>query len=264
MTCQCSVPITNGDFICTACVADLRQVLAEVDSVVDDLVRAVPRASLTAGYGERVSSSGSLHAPLPINENALDAHMALDKYLMFAALELAKVTQVRIAGRDSKALSSYIYTHLGTLKTLHWAGSAKTTLQGLIRDCQKATHTATQAQFAGTCPEDGTELYAHAGDNTATCRTCTTVYTDIQEWRTSATEYAKAQDDSIVGYPDAISKRLARVHGEEITPEHVRLLASRGLLIRANPEHNEHGKVLRPMYRLGDVKALIKPKEEAA
>jgi len=190
--------------------------------------------------------------------------MALDKYLMFAALELAKVTQVRIAGRDSKALSSYIYTHLGTLKTLHWAGSAKTTLQGLIRDCQKATHTATQAQFAGTCPEDGTELYAHAGDNTATCRTCTTVYTDIQEWRTSATEYAKAQDDSIVGYPDAISKRLARVHGEEITPEHVRLLASRGLLIRANPEHNEHGKVLRPMYRLGDVKALIKPKEEAA
>lgn len=266
MNCACGTPTADGIALCHDCCRNLELVLAETDSIVEDLVRAVPRASLTASYGERVSSSGSLHAPLPVNEAALDAHIALDKYLMWAALELAKVTGVRLSGRDSAGLSSYLYTHIGTLRTRHWAGDVEPTLRGLLNDCRKATRTAAKLEFAGTCQTDncGSELYAQAGADTTNCRTCGTSYAGIREWRTSAKAYARSTDDAIVGYPDAISQRLKRVHGEDITPQHIRLLASRGLLIRANPELSEQGKVLRPMYTLGDVKRLIKPKEEAA
>jgi hypothetical protein len=241
----------------------LEQVLSEMDSVVGDLVRAVPRASLTASYGERVSSTGSQFAPLPVNEAALDAHIALDKFLMVTALELAKVTGARLTGRDSSALSSYILSHVGTLRTQSWAPDVEPTLRGLVRDCERAARTATQAEFAGTCPEDGTELFTHAGGATATCRTCSTVYEDVQGWRTTAKAYARQTDDEVIGYPKALSERLAKVHGETVGADYIRVLAARGLLARVNPERGDDGKVLRPMYKLGDIKQLI-TKEEAA
>lgn len=262
MTCTCEAN-PDGIFLCHRCCEGLEQVLSELDSVVGDLLRAVPRASLTASYGERVSASGSLHAPLPVNEAALDAHIALDKYLMQTALELTKLTRVHLTRRDSSGLASYIYTHLGTLRTTTWAGDVEPTLRGLVRECEKATRTATQAEFAGTCPEDGTELYTHAGGQTATCRTCTTVYENVQDWRTTAKAYARATDDDIVGYPKALSERLAKVHGETIGADYIRVLAARGLLVRVNPERGEDGKVLRAVYKLGDIKKLI-TKEEAA
>ena len=262
MTCTCTMN-APGITLCNACCETLERVLAELDSVVGELVRAVPRASLTASYGERVSSSGSLHAPLPVNEAALDAHIALDKYLMQTALELAKVTGARLTGRDSSGLASYILTHINTLRTLSWAADVEPKLRTLVRDCEKATRTATQAEFAGTCPEDGTELFTHAGGNTATCRTCTQVFEDVQGWRDTAKAYARATDDDIVGYPKALSERLAKVHGETVGPDYIRVLAARGLLVRVNPERNDEGRVLRPLYRLGDIKVLI-TKDEAA
>jgi hypothetical protein len=204
-----------------------------------------------------------LHAPLPINEAAFDAHIALDKYLMVTALELAKVTGARLTGRDSSALSSYILSHVGTLRTQSWAPDVEPTLRGLVRDCERATRTATQAEFAGTCMRDDTELFTHQGGQTAACRTCGTLYENVQDWRQDAKAYARATDDDIVGYPKALSERLAKVHGETIGADYIRVLAARGLLVRVNPERGEDGKVLRPMYKLGDIKALI-TKEEAA
>ena len=144
-----------------------------------------------------------------------------------------------------------------------WAPEVEPTLRGLVRDCERATRTALQAEFAGTCPTDGTELFTHAGGATATCRTCSTVYEDVQGWRDTAKAYARATDDDIVGYPKALSERLNKVHGETITPQHIRLLASKEVISQVNPERSEDGKILRPVYRLGDIKKLI-TKEEAA
>ena len=262
MTCTCQAN-ADGIYLCNNCCEALERVLSELDSVVGDLVRAVPRASLTASYGERVSSSSSQFAPLPINEDAFDAHYALDKYLMVTALELAKVTQSVLIGRDTEKLASYIFSNIPTLRTQSWAAGVEPKLRALVRDCEKATRTATQAEFAGTCPEDGTELFTHAGGQTATCRTCSVVYEDVQGWRTTAKAYARQTDDDIVGYPKALSERLAKVHGETIGADYIRVLAARGLLVRVNPERSEDGKVLRPLYKLGDIKALI-TREEAA
>jgi hypothetical protein len=89
------------------------------------------------------------------------------------------------------------------------------------------------------------------------------VYENVQGWRTEAKAYARHVDDELVGYPKALSERLAKVHGETVGADYIRVLANRGLLVRVNPERGDDGKVLRPLYRLGDIKALI-TKEEAA
>jgi hypothetical protein len=254
INCKCGSELPDGFYLCTTCGESLAYALAEVDAVVEVLDAGVARTSLTAGYGERVSSSGPLHAPLPINEAVYDARHALHTWLMRTALKVAEVVGP-IDNRTSQGLASYLLRNLDTIRRQDWATTLEAELCKLLN-----TAIRTERQFAGTCqtPDCGTELFAIKGEDNATCRTCGTNYEQIQEWRTQATNYARNQEHDIIGYPNALSQRLNRVHGETITPEHIRLLASRGLLVRANPERNEHGKVLRPMYRLGDVAALVK------
>jgi hypothetical protein len=134
-----------------------------------------------------------------------------------------------------------------------------------MRDANNAAQTAAKREFAGTCqtPHCGTDLWTQAGSDTTRCKTCGTEYTAIRTWRTQAREYARDREHEIIAYPNTLSQRLAHIHGETITPEHIRLLASKGLLVRANPERGADGKKLRAMYRLGDVKDLIREKETA-
>jgi DNA-directed RNA polymerase subunit RPC12/RpoP len=254
MICKCGSELPDGFYLCATCGESLAYALAEVDAVVEVLDAGVARTSLTAGYGERVSSSGPLHAPLPINEAVFDARHALHTWLMKTSVKLAWVIG-QITDRSSQGLASYLLRNLDALRRQDWAPTLEAELRKLLN-----TAIRTERQFAGTCqtPDCGTELYAIKGEDHTTCRTCGTHYEQIQEWRTQATNYARNQEHDIIGYPNALSQRLNRVHGETITPEHIRLLASRGLLVRANPERNEAGKVLRPMYRLGDVAALVK------
>lgn len=262
MNCRCGSPLPDGFYVCATCAESLAYALAEVDGVVEVLDAGVARTSLTAGYGERVSSSGPLHAPLPINENVFDARRALHTWLMKTALLIAESDRERLTRRDPKGLSSFLLTHLDTLRRQEWAGSVEGELRKLLTKANNTANRAHNRQFAGTCQETGcgAELYVTKGADTTNCRTCGAEYVAIQEWRDTATTYARNQENDIVGYPNALSQRLHRVHGENITPEHIRLLASRGVLTRANPERNEHGKILRPMYRLGDIKDLIRPK----
>lgn len=259
----CGTIPNDGDSLCPACVSDLTKLLAELDSVVGELQAAVPRASLTASYGERVSSSGSLHAPLPINEAALDAHMALDKLLMMYAFEVAKLGDP-LQGRDSRALSNYLFARVNVVRRQHWAPDFKRALEACVKECEQVTHRAAGKEFAGTCQKDGTNLYAVIGSDEARCTTCGTEYRDIQRWRDEAKRYAKHTDDDIIGYPQALSQHLNRVHGENIGADYIRVLANRGILKRHNPEETPEGKKLRPVYRLGDIKQLLNPEQDVA
>lgn len=249
MTCKCTAPTPDGIFICSACCTSLEYRLAEVDSVVEALVMAIPRASLTASYGERVSASGSLHAPLPINEAALDAHIGLDKYLMLTALELTKLTRVHLTRRDSSGLASYIYSHLGTLRTMTWAGDVEPTLRGLLTTCENVTRTVEQKVFGGTCAEDGTSLYATKGDDTARCKTCGTTY-EVITWRA----HARTAKEYHIGTPAELSRALSNPkYGIAVTVNQICMWAKRNKLERANDEANEAGEPLKPTYRLRDV-----------
>lgn len=247
--CQCGLTPLPDDTICPACVSDITKLLAETDGVVDELVRAVPRASLTASYGERVSASGSLHAPLPINDGALDAHMALDKWLMVRALELAKVARVPLTGRDSKGLSSYLMAHMGTLRRQEWAGAVRGELGALLTACENVTRKAEQKVFGGTCAEDGTSLYASKGSDSARCKTCGTTY-EVIAWRA----HARTAKEYHIGTPAELSRALSSpAYGIEVSSDLIWRWARRGKIERANEEADENGVALKPTYRLKDV-----------
>lgn len=235
--------------------------LAEVDAIVADLEAAIPRLTLTANYGER-TSSGSKTAPAPVNIEAVSAKHALHTWLIKTALRVGEP----FGRRDIPALASHLLTHMPTIVANGWAAGLHNELQPLLNDCTRAAHKAAKQEFAGTCqtPDCRTELWTTQGSDDARCKTCGTEYTQIRTWRTQARTYAQDRENNITGYPNTLAQRLALIHGETITPEHIRLLASRGLLIRANPERGTDGKKLRAMYRLGDVKALIRAKENAA
>jgi hypothetical protein len=251
MICKCGAETSDGIYLCHACCARLEQLLCELDSIVNDLVSAIPRASLTASYGERVASSGSLHAPLPINDTALDAHMALDKYLLRVCCNLPAFPP-HPARRHSSGFASHILTHIGKLRTQDWAGTVEGELGRLLRECEDVTRVHEQKAFAGTCAEDGSDLYAVKGADSARCKTCGLSY-EVARW----TAYAKTAKDYYIGTAADLSRKLsAPQYGYSITADQIRKWATRGKLDRANPDADETGKPIPPAYRLGDVLGL--------
>jgi hypothetical protein len=234
--------------------------LAEVDVTMADLELVLPRLTLTASYGERMAS-GSRTAPVPVNVAALDAKHALLTWLTKAVLRLEApmVRDGQRIKRTAKGLSSHLFCHLSVIEQNGWADQWARELRGLLNECGNVTHHAQRREFAGTCqtPDCGTELWVTIGGDDTRCRTCDATYTAVQEWRQGARDYAKKTEDDIVGYPATLAQRLATIHGETVGADYIRVLASRGLLTRANPERGADGKKLRAMYRLGDVKQLI-------
>jgi len=247
--CKCGAETPDSIHLCHACCARLEQLLCELDSVVQDLVSAIPRASLTASYGERVSASGSLHAPLPINDTALDAHMALDKYLMRTCLDLASFTGIHLSRRDSSGLASYLLANMGKLRARDWAGGVEPELAKLLRECENVTRVHEQKVFAGTCGECETDLYARKGDETARCKTCGLSY-EVARW----TAYAQTAKDYYIGPATDLSRKLsAPRYGYLITADQIRKWATRrndkpAKLVRANPETDEYGKPIPPAF----------------
>ena len=139
MTCRCGSGAPNGFYVCTSCGESLAYALAEVDGVVEVLDAGVARTSLTAGYGERVSSSGPLHAPLPINEAVFDARRALHVYLMRAGLRLAE-TCGPLTSRSSQGIAAYLIRHLDTLRRQDWAHTVEPELRTHLRHGHDHVH----------------------------------------------------------------------------------------------------------------------------
>jgi len=252
MTGKCGAENATGVHLCHACCARLEQLLCELDGIVEDLLTAIPRASLTASYGERVSTSAAQHAPLPINDTALDAHMALDKYLREICTKLTRYTGIHTTRRDSSGLASYLLTNMGSLRTQDWFGDVEGELGKLLRECENVTRVHEQKVFAGTCGECETDLYARKGEDQARCKTCGLSY-EVARW----TAYAQTAKDYYIGTATDLSRKLsAPQYGYAITADQIRKWATRGKLDRANPDADEDGKPIPPAYRLGDVLGL--------
>jgi hypothetical protein len=253
LICRCGSPLPAGFYVCATCAESLAYALAEVDSVVEVLDAGVARTSLTAGYGERVSSSGSLHAPLPINEAVFDARHALHTYLMRTALRLAEVTVYGPqTGRTSQALASYLLTNLDVLRRQDWAPTIEAELRGHLAQGHDQARKQDGRVFAGQCANCDTDLYAVKGDQEARCRTCGATY-EVLKWRAHA---ATAKNYYIGTATDLSRKLSAPQYGYEVTADQIRKWALRDKIVRANPETDEQGVPIPPAYRLGDVLAL--------
>jgi DNA-directed RNA polymerase subunit RPC12/RpoP len=252
MNCKCSAPLADGFYVCTTCGESLAYALAEVDGVVEVLDAGVARTSLTAGYGERVSSSGPLHAPLPINEAVFDARHALHTYLMRTALKLAEVTGP-LTGRSSQGIAAYLIRNLDALRRQDWAPGVEHELRGHLRHGHDHANRSEGKVFAGQCAECQSDLYAAKGDQEARCRTCGTSY-EVLKWRAHA---ATAKDYYIGSATDLSRKLSAPQYGYTVSADQIRKWALRDKITRANPEADEQGKAIAPAYRLGDVLDLV-------
>lgn len=257
--CKCGNETTAGIWLCTLCSDAFEVRLGEVSGVVAEVQQVIPRLTLTATYGERPGGSKALHAPAPVSVDAVSSLDELQRFLINTALRIATPANP-LHGRGSGDVADYLAGNMHRLKTLSNAHALMTQHDKLVRTCQHAARLLEHKQFAGTCQTDdcGADLFTPVGSNHARCGTCGTEYEAIQEWRNGAKEYARAQDDNLIGYPDALAQRLRRIHGIEIEGDYIRVLASRTLITRANPERGQDGKKLRAMYRLGDIKTILK------
>jgi hypothetical protein len=251
LICRCGAPLADGFYVCSTCGESLAYALAEVDSVVEVLDAGVARTSLTAGYGERVSSSGSLHAPLPINEAVFDARRALHVFLMKTALKIAA-----IAGPPTRMtaqrLASYLIPNLDVLRRMDWAPTVEAELRGHLAHGYDRVNKQEGKVFAGQCANDDTDLYAGEGDQEARCRTCGATY-EVLKWRA----HAETAKNYYIGTAADLSRKLsAPQYGYTITADQIRKWALRGKIERANPEHDEQGNPIPPAYRLGDILSL--------
>jgi hypothetical protein len=256
MICRCDAPLADGFYMCATCGESLAYALAEVDSVVEVLDAGVARTSLTAGYVERVSSSGSLHAPLPINEAVFDARRGLHVWLMKTALRIAE-TAGPLSLRTSQGLASYLITNLDVLRRQDWAPTVEAELRGHLAKGHDRVNKQDGRVFAGQCANCDTDLYAVKGDQEARCRTCGATY-EVLKWRA----YADTAKNYYIGTATDLSRKLsAPQYGYSITADQIRKWATKrgnnpAKIERANPEHDESGLPIPPAYRLGDVLAL--------
>lgn len=252
MNCKCGAETPDGFYVCATCGESLAYALAEVDGVVEVLDAGVARTSLTAGYGERVSSSGPLHAPLPINEAVFDARRALHLYLMRTALRLAE-TCGPLTTRTSQGLASYLLRNIDGLRRQDWAPHVEQELRGHLRHGHDNANKTEGRVFAGQCAECQTDLYASKDDQEARCRTCGATY-EVLKWRAHA---ATAKDYYIGSATDLSRKLSAPQYGYTVTADQIRKWALRDKITRANPQADESGNSIPPAYRLGDILDLV-------
>lgn len=264
-SCKCGNETTAGIWLCNPCSDSFEVRLGEVGGVVAEVEAVVPRLTLTATYGDRAPGVKAQHAPAPVAIDALSGLLELQRFLLNLGLRVA-TAEHPLTGLTSADLAGYLALHIKRVRTLLNAHDLMTQHDKLVRTCQHAARLLEHKQFAGACQTQGcgADLFTAQGSNHARCGTCGTEYEAVQEWRDGAKEYARAQDDNTVGYPDALSQRLNRVHGIDVGADYIRVLASRGILVRANPERGADGKKLRAMYRLGDVKQILKGSRNAA
>lgn len=265
MNCKCGNETTAGVWLCSPCSDAFEVRLGKVSETVSEVEAVIPRLTLTASYGDRAPGVRAQHAPAPVNVDAVSGLLELQRFLLNTALRIA-TPKNPLHGRGSGDLADYLAGNMHRIKTLSNAHDLMTRHDKLVRTCEHAARLLEQKQFAGTCQTDGcgTDLFTDSGSNHARCRTCGAEYEAIQEWRHGAKEYARSQDDELVGYPDALAQRLRAVHGIDIEGDYIRVLASRTVITRANPERGQDGKKLRAMYRLGDIKDILKGSRNAA
>jgi len=215
---------------------------------VEDLTRVMGDTNLTAQYGANLPGGTKIHADLPFNVEAYDKREAIHRYLVEACTLVATETRQRF-GLAVHALTNYLFTNMNHLRASTDGPTILSKLRKLVSAGAASVALVEPKQFAGTCAEDGTDLYARQGEATARCRTCGETY-EVQAWRA----HAGIAKEYHVGTPAELSRALTSpAYGIEVSADLIWRWAKRGKLERANEEADEDGKSLKPTYRLSDV-----------
>jgi hypothetical protein len=276
---SCGAPNLDGATLCNRCTDSYLYDLAAVDDALDTLRPTVERQDVN---GDSMGSSGHKVAPAPLNLDAMAAEANLQLHVRTTGRRLlrawtaaweAKCAKIDAAPETETPqpkparpvlppddrLALWIIAQHNLIRKAVWAPGAKRELAHLLKAAQGAAERQQPKVFAGTCghesahpdtPDEpivcGAELYALPGDDEARCKVCGSTYA-VQQWRAhgrTAAEYA------ILSAPE-LSRALGG-YGLNIRPATIRQWATRKHISRANPDHDEDGRPIPAMYRLGD------------
>ncbi|WP_284984273.1 hypothetical protein [Arthrobacter sp. efr-133-TYG-118] len=275
---SCAKPNLDGAALCDACTDTYLYDLGAVDDVLDTLR---PTVEMQDVNGDSVGSSGTKHAPAPLNLDAMAAQANLQLHVRLTGRRLLRVWvqawEAKVAKLTAhvigptlplpakpslpgnEQLAAWIIVQHNLIRMAVWAPGAKRELANLLKTAQTAAERRQPRVFAGTCsfetshpdtPDEpivcGAELYALPGDTIATCKDCNSTY-EVATWRA----HSKTAAEYAILTPTELSRALGG-YGFNIRPGTIRMWATRGHIHRANPDHDETGHPIPAMYRLGD------------
>lgn len=255
LSCVCGQPTPESQFVCESCVDQLWHALSGTAELVDELDITLARQRR---FEYQTSSARSAVDELPFDIAAANTLRALRDQLK-QLVNACKAHDVpssdylpRSPGDTPKSMSAWLLWRLNGIAQQPWAADAL----DLVRIVERAQHVIdrpAERMYAGPCDRCGRDLYARKGKLSVTCVDCSLEY-DLAERRqwllklvddrlATASEIARALTSLAV--PVTADRIWQWKHRERIT-------------VRG------HDQLKRPLYRVGDVVALLNEQQQAS
>lgn len=279
----CGQPITDNAALCRDCTRRLRGTVAQLPAIADDLLVVVTRQAQT---GQHVGKSGSDEQPLPYDVRTADALGMLERtvgvWVEYVAREqhipgpttAARLPSQRTGGTDadpSLAAASlgplavacaWLLRQVAWARRQDWAPELADAMAVIARQGRQVADLPPDLLYVGACDGNGSiddtdgcarAVYARQGAAEAKCAGCHAVYPT-----TKRRAYLLALLDDQVANAATVGRALTGL-GQQVNEATIRQWKSRGRLGQAI---DAAGNLLsdrsgRPLYRIGDVRALI-------
>jgi hypothetical protein len=272
--CACSRPIHDTATVCPHCGYLLDAALAEVVAYrglaydLDVALAKQARMSSTSTAAPppsepQAKEAGTLKpTQLPYHAGASNAAGELKATLVTWARIVASDTGAVLTDRDdtTAAVARWLRQYVGWLR-YHEAGQeAVDCICDAVAAAWRCVDRPADRLYAGRC-DCGADLYARLDASYVTCRA--EVHEDgplawpVEERR----RWLLRSAEDVLATTTEISRALTR-YAQPVTPEAIRGYKARGRLV-SKGERVENGRVV-PLYRLGDVLAIVAPEQEKA
>jgi hypothetical protein len=276
MTCNCGRP-TNGGFLCSSCTKALEIALGNISSYWADLDTVKGRQTRYGGLGGRMGAE----KPLPVDARFLGAYE--DGSILQDAVKNTISTWTRIVMEEKPVLHGpvhpaclhvtcstvrrswwpadtvgsccrYLLGHADWMRTKEWAPEILDELDNLELQLRRMVDRPADKLFVGYCTECELALHAKIGALQAKCTACEKVFS-VEASREGM--WVEAQDQ--LGTAAEISRAISWLGQTPITADRIykwverKRLTQRGHVIYRGREV--------PIYRIGDVAALVQASE---
>lgn len=283
-TVGCTGSCPDNAYLCLACTAELRVLLAGMPQLLAELETTITRqARVGSGDGGRKSAE----TQVPFHARAGQLGATLRNALVTWARHIAETRGVdvqprrpiygpyhvlcphdscatiqRLAEQPEGLASVWMLHHVDWLRHRREVTEAFAELVSLQRRVQHVIDRAPALWYCGPCDICAADLYARPGAAVVQCRAprCS-FHTDVttrRDW------LLRAAEDSLVNATDLA--RAVTALGQPVTPERVRKWAERGRLLSRGVEAwrvTATGvQTYRPTYRVGDVLDLLAAEAE--
>lgn len=251
--CTCGQPAPESAYICEQCIDDLWRALRKVPAYVSELEVTLTRQRR---FETQTSSARSAVDELPYN---VAASLALDRLrdtltLLVRSCLASHVPSSdyldRSPGKTPASMSAWLLWRVDGIAAQPWARRALDVERALQR-AERVIDRPAERSYAGPCDRCGRDLYARKGKTSVSCVDCELTY-DLSARRAWLLNLV---DDRL-----ATASEIARA----LTSFELPVTAERiwQWRHRERIEVRGHDARQRPLYRVGDVVALLN--EQAA